>query len=58
VGKSMDALRREIVEIAAIAREQAIQSGAKDQERFVRRMVEAAMRGKIDRLMLDERAAR
>ena len=54
----MDGLRAEIAEIMAIAREQATEAGVKDKEAFARRMVEAAMRGKVDRWMLESRAAR
>lgn len=58
VNESMDTLRAEIREIMTIAREQAVEAGVKDCEGFARKMVEAAMRGKVDRWILESRVAR
>lgn len=48
-------LHAEITEIMAISRQQADRAGIADREAFARRMVAAAMRGKVDRWILEGR---
>jgi predicted methyltransferase len=49
--------KAEILEVLAVAREQAVDLGRPDPDAFAQRMLDAWLRGRVDRMILDSRAA-